>query len=178
MATLYLVVGLPGAGKSTYAKTLATKRRALLLSPDSWMLPLFGQPEAGGKRDLLEGRLISLALDALRLSTSVVLDFGFWTRDERSALRCLAESVGASADVVYLPVDRDTQLSRVRQRSMDAPQSSISITETELDIWRAAFEEPDAAELDGGAVPAPPAGWTTWSEWARARWPTLTAMDH
>ena len=36
------------AGKSTYAKTLATERRALLLSPDSWMLPLFGQPEAGG----------------------------------------------------------------------------------------------------------------------------------
>jgi hypothetical protein len=44
------------------------------------MIPLFGEPEAGGKRDVLEGRLISVALQALRLGTSVVLDFGFWGR--------------------------------------------------------------------------------------------------
>jgi hypothetical protein len=41
----------------------------------------------------LEGRLISVALQALRLGTSVVLDYGLWGRDERSALRWLARSV-------------------------------------------------------------------------------------
>jgi len=51
------------------------------------MIPLFGDPIADGERFVPEGRLISVALRALRLGTSVVLDFGLWGRDERSALR-------------------------------------------------------------------------------------------
>lgn len=96
VATLFLIVGLPGAGKTTRAKELAAADRALRLTPDEWMLPLFGEPEADGKRDVLEGRLICTAMQALRLGTSVVLDFGFWAWDERSALRRLARSAGAS----------------------------------------------------------------------------------
>jgi predicted kinase len=92
VATLFLIVGLPGAGKTTQAKELAAKHRALRLTPDEWMIPLFGESDAGGKRDVLEERLICVALQALRLGTSVVLDFGFWSRDERSALRWLARS--------------------------------------------------------------------------------------
>jgi len=83
VATLFLIVGLPGAGKTVRAKALASEHAALRLTPDAWMIPLFGDNDADGKRDVLEGRLIWLALDALRLGTSVVLDFGFWGRDER-----------------------------------------------------------------------------------------------
>jgi predicted kinase len=75
-ATTPLTVGLPGAGKTTRAKELAATNRALRLTPDHWMVPLFGEPMADGKRFVLEGRLISVALQALRLGTSVVLDFG------------------------------------------------------------------------------------------------------
>ena len=92
MATLFLMVGLPGAGKSTRAKELAAEQGALRLSPDAWMIPLFGESEAGEKRDVLEGRLIWVALETLKQGTSVVLDFGFWSRDKRSALRWLATS--------------------------------------------------------------------------------------
>ena len=95
-ATMLLMVGLPGAGKTTRAKELAAANRALRLTPDHWMIPLFGEPMADGKRFVLEGRLISVALQALRLGTSVVLDFGLWGRDERSALRWLARSAGAA----------------------------------------------------------------------------------
>jgi predicted kinase len=134
------MVGLPGAGKTARAKELAAGHRALRLSPDAWMIPLFGESEAGGKRDVLEGRLIWLALQALRLGTSVVLDFGLWARDERSALRWLARSAGASCQVVYLPVDRATQLARIRHRLAVAPQQTFVITEAELDSWRAQFQ--------------------------------------
>ena len=75
-ATMLLMVGLPGAGKTTRAKELAAANRALRLTPDDWMIPLFGEPMADDKRFVLEGRLISVALQALRLGTSVVLDFG------------------------------------------------------------------------------------------------------
>lgn len=114
MATLFLMVGLPGAGKTTRARALADEFGALRLSPDEWMIPLFGEPEASGKRDVLEGRLVWLAMQALQLGMGVILDFGLWGRDERSSLRWLAATVGASSEVVYLPIDKKTQLERVQ----------------------------------------------------------------
>ncbi len=163
VATLVLMVGLPAAGKTTRAKELAATHQALRLTPDHWMIPLFGEPMADGKRWVLEGRLISVALQALRLGTSVVLDYGLWGRDERSALRWLARSAGAACQVVYLPVDKNVQLARIAHRQ-----------ETNVDAWREQFQVPDAAELDGGEIPAPPAGWPGWPEWAVDHWPTCT----
>ena len=173
MVTLFLIVGLPGAGKTTRAKELAAEHQALRLTPDEWMIPLFGDPGADGKRDVLEGRLIWVALQTLRLGTSVVLDFGFWGCDERSALRWLARSAGAACQVVYLPVDRDGQLARISHRQASTPHQTFPMTEAEVDRWREQFQMPDAAELRGGDVPGPPAGWPGWPEWAADRWPSL-----
>lgn len=173
MATLFLMVGLPAAGKTTHAKELAAEHGALRFSPDEWMLPLFGQSDPVTMRDVVEGRLVWVALHALRLGTSVVLDFGFWSRDERSALRWLAGQSGASSRVVYLPVDRDTQFGRVSTRWGSTPEQTFPITEAELDGWRAQFEAPDAAELRGDDLDDPPPGWTTWGDWAANRWPSL-----
>jgi predicted kinase len=173
-ATLFLMVGLPGAGKTTRAKEVAAACRALRFTPDEWMIALFDGSQPEGKRDLLEGRLIMVALRALRLGTSVVLDFGLWGRDERSALRWLARSAGAACQVLYLPVDKETQLSRVSHRQATTPHQTFPMTEAELDSWRVQFHEPDAAELDGDEIPDPPAGYQNWPDWAVGRWPSLT----
>jgi len=171
--TLFLMVGLPGAGKTTRARELAAAHRALRLTPDHWMIALFDGTQPDGKRDLLEGLLITVALQTLRLGTSVVLDFGLWGRDERSALRWLGRSAGAACQVVYLPVDEAVQRSRVAHRQATTPHQTFPMTETDLDVWRTQFEEPDAAELGGDEVPRPPAGWPDWPAWAADRWPSL-----
>ena len=168
------MVGLPGAGKTTKAKELAATYRALRFTPDHWMIPLFGDNMADGKRFVLEGRLISVALQALRLGTSVVLDFGLWSRDERSALRWLARAAGAGCRVVYLPVEKDVQLARIALRQKTAPQETFPMTEADIDQWRKQFEVPDAVELDGDEMPGPPAGWSGWPEWAEGQWPSCT----
>ena len=65
--TLFLMVGLPGAGKTTAARELAASHPAPRLTPDEWHLPLLGESlTAGGRRDVLEGRLITVALRTLR----------------------------------------------------------------------------------------------------------------
>ena len=167
------MVGLPAAGKTTRARQLAEEHSALRLTPDEWMIPLFGEPEAGDKRDVLEGRLIWVALEALKLGTSVVLDFGCWASEERSAIRWLAESVGASYRLEYLPVAHDVQLARIAYRQATTPQQTFPIDEDDVVQWRGIFEEPDAAELDDGEVGSPPPGWPGWPQWAADRWPSL-----
>lgn len=48
MTALFLTVGLPGAGKTTRARQLAKEHGALRLTPDEWMIPLFGDPQPEG----------------------------------------------------------------------------------------------------------------------------------
>ena len=165
MPVLHVVVGLPGAGKTTLAHRLEAQLPALRLTPDEWMVPLFGEPE--GKRDDLEGLLIRVAMRALALGVDVVLDFGVWSRDERTCLRHLAADVGATTTLHYLPVEPESQWARLASREDPA---SFRIERADMDLYATLFEEPSAEELAGAddRPDDPP-----WPEWSRNRWPTL-----
>ena len=173
VATLILIVGLPGAGKTTRAKELAATRPALRLTPDHWMIPLFGDSMADGKRFVLEGRLISVALQALRLGTSVVLDFGLWGRDERSALRWLAQSAGAACQVV-LPLVDEVLLPRRSPRRAAAAHRRFLLMGAAVVEWWEKFRGPAAADPVGGGFPGRRGGWPAWPEWAVDHWPSCT----
>ena len=168
------MVGLPGAGKTTRARVVAAEQRAVRLTPDEWMIPLFGESDAGGKRDVLEGRLISLAVDVLGRGVSVVLDFGCWSRAERSALRSVAARCGATFRTIYLPIDPTTQLDRVAGRWEASAAETFPMTPTDLDKWAGMFEAPDERELAGLDDDLPPVPFADWVDWARSRWPSLS----
>lgn len=171
-ATLYVMVGLPAAGKTTRARQLAERHGALRLTPDEWMIPLFGEPDPDGKRYVLEGRLIWLADQALRRGVSVVLDFGVWSRDERWALRWLAAQAGAACELVYLPIDPAEQWRRVEARWVIAPGSTFELRPADLAGYEAMFEPPDDRELTATDQPPPPDGHLTWRRWTADRWPS------
>jgi predicted kinase len=172
-ATVYLIVGLPGAGKTTHAKELEVSAPALRLTPDEWQITLFDGQNPPDKRDLVEGKLIQLGMRAAELGTNVVFDFGFWGSDERSALRWIAGTVGARTQVVYLPIDHREQRRRVAQRYATAPDQTFPISDLELQRWRTQFQTPDEEELRGGQIPPVPPEHQTWSQWASKRWPSL-----
>ena len=48
---MFVMVGLPASGKTSQARELASAWNALRLTPDEWMIPLFGHHNADGKRD-------------------------------------------------------------------------------------------------------------------------------
>ncbi len=178
--TVYLIVGLPGAGKTTRAKELEVSESALRLTPDDWQQAVFHGDgptgwrarERADQRDRIEGKLVELGMRAAQLGLDVVFDFGFWGRDERSALRWIAASLGVRAQVVYLPVEDEEQRRRVIGR-WSADEAQFRFSDAELTQWRAQFEAPDQAELSGGPVPPVPAGYATWRQWASERWPSL-----
>jgi predicted kinase len=172
-AVVYLIVGLPGAGKTTHAKELEITAPALRLTPDEWQIMLFGRENPPDKRDLVEGKLVQLGMRAAELGTSVVFDFGFWGKDERSALRWIAGAVGARSQVVYLPVDHEEQRRRVTGRFATTPDQTFHMSHAELRQWRAKFQAPDDEELRGSQIPPVAPGHATWSAWASRRWPSL-----
>lgn len=171
-ATLYLIVGLPGAGKTTKARQLAVEASALRLTPDEWMKTLFGRNDPA-TRDVLEGCLIGIGLRTLQLHTNVILDFGFWSKDERSSLRWIARQIGANSQVIYLPIDPEMQRKRIQNRFTEAPDQTWSMSEEELTQWRAFFHEPDEAELHDTVLEDAPQGYASWSAWAAWRWPSF-----
>ncbi|WP_432521082.1 AAA family ATPase [Kineococcus sp. SYSU DK006] len=168
-----LLVGLPAAGKTVRARQLERELPALRFTPDEWMLPLFGVLDAMERRDVLEGRLLTTALAAVRLGTSVVVDFGLWSRDERWALRRLFTDAGARCRLVHLDVDPATQRARVDARRAAAPHEEVEMSDAALRGYREAFQDPGPDELSGDEVPDPPAGHRTWAAWAAQRWPSL-----
>jgi predicted kinase len=172
-AIVYLIVGLPGAGKTTHAKELEISASALRLTPDEWQIVLFGEQNPPDMRDLVEGKLIQLGMRAAELGTNVVFDFGFWGKDERSALRWIADTVGARSQVVYLPIDHEEQRRRVTNRFVATPDQTFRMTDVELEQWRTQFQAPDDEELLGSQIPPVSPEHETWSKWASQRWPSL-----
>lgn len=175
--TLFLTVGLPGVGKTTRAEELAAEHRILRLTPDDWMAPLFGESDADGRRDVLEGRMVWAAHEVLRSGAGVVLDFGCWSPEERYAIRAIAESAGGRFVLEVVRASEEERRRRARQRWLDHPETTFEMTEADHDRFLAAVRLPDDDELAGGPMPAPPDGHTTWHRWASERWPTLPDLS-
>ena len=175
--TLHLTVGLPGAGKTTWARTYAEEHRILRLTPDEWMAPLFGVSDVDGRRDILEGRMIWVAHQVLRGGSSVVLDFGCWSPEERYAIRVLAETAGAEFELHLFSIPEDVRRERARLRWETAPWTTFPMSDDDHQRFIDLVRLPTSDELAGGPVPDPPAGHGSWAAWASWRWPTLPRLD-
>ena len=153
MATLHLMVGLPCSGKTTLARKLAQERSALRLTVDEWQIGLFGQdakePEHDARHSFIEAMLWNIASRALELGTNVILDFGFWAREEREDYRRRAKRLGASSEVHFLDVSAEELLRRLAVRNSQPSQESFHIPEASMKPWIEFFQKPTPEELNG-----------------------------
>jgi predicted kinase len=149
--TLHLMVGLPCSGKTTLAMKLEVERSALRLTPDEWQVPLFGQdadePEHDARHTLLERLLWNIASRALQLGTNVILDFGFWAREEREDFRMRAKKLEAASEVHFLEVPEEELLRRLAARNAQPGPGCFRISVAAMKPWLAFFQKPTADEL-------------------------------
>jgi predicted kinase len=170
--TLFLTVGLPGTGKTTEAQRIEIEKKALRLTKDEWVKALYGLANPPSASDVIEGRLIEIGLRALELGINVVIDYGLWGRDERSALRAAAADLGVAVEMRYFELTLAEQRQRLDRRHAEEPHTTWHMSDEELISWAAIISIPTPGELDGSEpVDDPPAGFATWNEWRRNRWP-------
>src|SRR5687768_18024130 len=138
--------GLPCSGKTTLAKKLEYERSALRLTPDEWQVGLFGQdakePEHDARHSLIEAMLWKIASRTLDLGTNVILDFGFWAREEREDYRLRAKRLGASSEVHFLDVPPEELLRRLARRNAQRSLTDFYIREEMMQPWIPFFHMP------------------------------------
>jgi predicted kinase len=145
---LILICGLPGSGKTTFARQLAPKVPAVRLSPDEWKHDLGIDYYDEQRRVQLEDRLWRLGQELLSLGQSVILENGFWTREERDALRIRARALGVAVELHHLEAPVEELWRRLELRNHEARPGAAPIRREDLERWALQFEAPDAAERE------------------------------
>lgn len=150
MPTLFLLCGLPASGKTTYAQRLASQGQALRLASDDWLVPLFGQQMTREFFDERQKQVRALqwqvAINALTCGVDVLLDEGFWRREDRENYRQRAKHLGIKVQVLWFDVPLPELQMRLEQRNLLLPPGTFHIDAAALAQFAARFEPPGTEE--------------------------------
>ena len=144
MNKLVLLCGKPGCGKTTIAQQLHKDLGYIHFSADDYMLRLFGEIT---QREIFEQKLqatkdlIYSICDQILPNNNVVLDFGFWTKQERQSL--LQRFANSQVVLVYIKLDNDEIFRRVQHRNKNLKPSEYYMDKSTFDILAGKFEEPN-----------------------------------
>lgn len=111
--TLYLMLGYPGAGKTTAAKELHELTGAVHLWADHERRQKFSQPAYTHEENLeLYKQLNSHAIQLLQSGKSVIFDTNFNYFKDRQNLRDLANKCGAQTIVLWVTTPKEVARTR------------------------------------------------------------------
>lgn len=148
--TVYILCGFIGAGKTTFAQELEVRTGAVRITKDEWLIRLIGNdPTIDGYADY-DHKIVQLSRDVafqlVEKGIDVILDEGFWAREERALMRRRIEEMGAEVALYYLDTPIDTIRDRVARRSTDPPKDSFRISEALLDYYLPFWQPPNEDE--------------------------------
>jgi predicted kinase len=148
---LFLLCGKMAAGKSTLARALARREKAVLLVQDEFLERLFpGEitdvPSFARCSTRLAAALSPLIGALLAQGTPIVLDFPGNTRTQRAWFRRLIDDAQVGHELHFVDVPDDVCKVQLKQRSRDLPDGSAWTTAAEFDAITAYFQPPSADE--------------------------------
>lgn len=164
---LVMFVGIPGSGKTTFARQLAQELGAVLLNSDGLRMSMWGSLDAiqathgsveerKAANKLTFGAMNYAANQALAAGVSAVYDCNANHAWERQEKHDIAKSQGAISVVVRIKVPYDVSLHRVQARDEAHDQRKFPTEKRArqvLDRFAAEIEEPTAdefvVEIDG-----------------------------
>ena len=158
MATVHLIFGPVGAGKTTYGRKLAASANAVFFCLDEWMATLFMMDApapltlewALPRTERCERQIWSVAQQAMERGLDVVLELGFFTRDQRARMRALA--AGAPIEVHVLDVPCEVRRERVRERNRGSATYTVEVDDATFDWAEGYYQALTDDELRGARV--------------------------
>jgi predicted kinase len=148
MATLHLIHGSIGSGKTTFARRLAKERGAVLFCLDRWLVGLYGSDVSVEPEQLqrVETLIAECCEAILRAGVDVVYDHGFWARTKRDAARDLAERCGATAKLYWVACPAEVALQRVLSRNQRLDGETFFLDPAAFESLNRRVEPPAADE--------------------------------
>ncbi len=157
MATIHLIEGPVGAGKSTTAAGMAGDLHCPRLDLDDWMVTLFSpdRPDAGFMQWYAERKarcleqIWKVTEDLLSVCDDVVLELGLVQRADREAFYQRVDGTAHELRVYVLEVPEEIRRARVRQRNQDRQGTfKMEVSDEIFEIANAAWQPPDAVEIE------------------------------
>ncbi|MFD5516366.1 ATP-binding protein [Streptomyces sp. NPDC127066] len=149
VSVVWLLAGLTGSGKTTFAKRRLEPAGAVRLSVDEIVHARHGRygvdyPER--EYFALEAPVVAevreLLVNLVAVGRDVVLDHGLWLRSSRDEWRNLVEEAGGQCRLLYFPVPHEELLRRLQERNQREDGNALMVTESALKDFHARFEPP------------------------------------
>jgi predicted kinase len=141
--TIYIAVGLPGSGKSTYAKNFIKDKDIEYLSSDE-LRAKFGSGETDQTcTNQVFGHIKRKVDEFLKDGKNVLVDATSVNRRERSDYINTAKKYGAKVVALVFKMDRDGLITRNQKRGSEGGREVPTFV---IDKMLAKFEEPSTNE--------------------------------
>jgi predicted kinase len=155
---VYLLVGLTGSGKTTYAQR-RLEPGAVRLSVDEIVVRDHGRygvdyPEDGyfEREGPAVAEVRARLAELVGQGRDVVLDHGLWLQRDRAEWKKLVEEAGGTWRLLYFPVAREELLRRLAERNLRQDANALTVSEAALDDFYARFDVPHG---EGEEIVAP-----------------------
>lgn len=155
MAKVIAVCGKICSGKSYYAKQLKEKINAVILSTDEATFYLINN-EQGEFYNIFAKRvkiyLAKKAVEIVKAGCNVILDWGFWTEQERREITDYFSEQGIDVEWHYIDIDDERWHQLIEKRNIKIKEensgSDFYIDQGLMDKLLSEFEKPSKSEMD------------------------------
>lgn len=146
---IIFMIGLPGAGKSFFARQFAETFKAPIVSYDYLRYQMFPEPAFSNDEDTLIAQIAGNELaQLLKTQRSIILDGGNNDYNDRQALMKLAKKHGYGSLVVWVQTDEPACRKRATKRSAkrDGDALNASMSDHDFEIAKSSFMPPGRGE--------------------------------
>ena len=141
---IHLIHGLPGTGKTAFARKLAAETGAILLNHDEVRVAVFGSTPPSERfeeyTERINALIWSFAEKFVQRDIAVILDHGFWTRASRDQAKTRAIAMRAEPRFYEMVCAPSVADARVLKRNETLEPGTLFIPPGALDIFRSRFE--------------------------------------
>lgn len=155
MARVIAICGKICSGKSYYAKQLKERENAVILSTDEATFDLI-KNEQGEFYNIFADRvnkyLRKKAAEIATIGCNVILDWGFWTKEERNEITSYFNACGIDVEWHYIDIAQTRWERLIEQRNKKIEKgnggSDFYLDEDLMKKLLSKFEEPGKEEID------------------------------